>query len=143
MLRRVAGITRVLLLLVGLALLVWLPVSFFVYTYLTWSWHLGSSVSSGCVWVWQEKGSNIYDPYPPEIISFDSATDNSLRSALLPAYERGQILTLKDGAREALDVRFPLWLLAAICLAWPVTSLLLARRRRKGRGFEVEVASAE
>jgi hypothetical protein len=33
----------------------------------------------------------------------------------------------------------PLWLLAAICLAWPVTSMLLARRGRKGRGFEIEV----
>jgi hypothetical protein len=35
-------------------------------------------------------------------------------------------------------VRLPLWLLCAICLAWPVTSFVIARRRRKGRGFEVE-----
>ena len=32
----------------------------------------------------------------------------------------------------------PLWLVAFLCLAWPVTSFILARRRRKGRGFEVE-----
>ena len=38
-------------------------------------------------------------------------------------------------------ISIPLWLLAAICLAWPVTSLLLARRRRKGRGFAVEPAA--
>ena len=35
-------------------------------------------------------------------------------------------------------VTFPLWLLAAVCLAWPTTSFLLARRRQ-GRGFEVAV----
>ena len=35
------------------------------------------------------------------------------------------------------SVAFPLWLLAAVCLAWPVTSFLV-RRRRRGRGFEVE-----
>jgi hypothetical protein len=33
--------------------------------------------------------------------------------------------------------RIPLWLLAAVCLAWPVTSFVV-RRRRRGRGFEVE-----
>ena len=32
----------------------------------------------------------------------------------------------------------PLWLLAFICLAWPVTSFIVRRRRRKARGFEVE-----
>jgi hypothetical protein len=32
----------------------------------------------------------------------------------------------------------PFWLFALWCLAWPVASLLLARRRRRGRGFEVE-----
>jgi hypothetical protein len=31
----------------------------------------------------------------------------------------------------------PLWLLSAICLAWPVTSFILARRKPK-RGFPVE-----
>jgi hypothetical protein len=35
-------------------------------------------------------------------------------------------------------IEMPLWLLASICLVWPVTSFIIARRRRKGRGFEVE-----
>jgi hypothetical protein len=35
-------------------------------------------------------------------------------------------------------VRVPLWMLALLCLAWPVTSSILARRRWKGRGFAVE-----
>ena len=34
-------------------------------------------------------------------------------------------------------VSIPLWLPAAVCLAWPVTSFLLARRTRR-RGFPVE-----
>ena len=36
----------------------------------------------------------------------------------------------------------PNWLLAAVCLAWPVTSFLIARRRRRGRGFAVEAAAS-
>jgi hypothetical protein len=35
----------------------------------------------------------------------------------------------------------PLWFLIALCLACPVTSFILARRRRKGRGFPVEAGS--
>ncbi len=41
----------------------------------------------------------------------------------------------------AAYVTFPLWLLAAVCLAWPITSFVLERRRRGG-GFEVEPASS-
>ncbi len=36
-----------------------------------------------------------------------------------------------------LNIRIPLWLLAALCLAWPVTSFIVGRRRRR-RGFAVE-----
>jgi hypothetical protein len=50
--------------------------------------------------------------------------------SLLPTVEFDRYLTLK----------FPLWLLAFLCLAWPVTSFLLSRRRR-GRGFAVEPLS--
>jgi hypothetical protein len=51
------------------------------------------------------------------------------RSMLLPKYAN-------DYGSHFLLI--PLWLLAFICLAWPVTSFIVARRRRKGRGFEVE-----
>lgn len=37
----------------------------------------------------------------------------------------------------------PVWLLAAICVAWPVTSFIVAWRRRKGRGFAVEAAQSD
>jgi hypothetical protein len=36
----------------------------------------------------------------------------------------------------------PLWIPLVLLLAWPVTSLLLTRRRRKGRGFAVEANAA-
>ena len=52
----------------------------------------------------------------------------SLASPLLPHFSSSQDEVLATA---------PLWLLAAVCLAWPVTSLLV-RRRRRGRGFEVE-----
>jgi hypothetical protein len=42
-----------------------------------------------------------------------------------------------DPQFRVTEVSLPLWLLAAICLAWPVTSFILARRKRK-RGFPVE-----
>jgi hypothetical protein len=49
-----------------------------------------------------------------------------------------------DGADVVQETKrvlsIPLWLLAFLCLAWPVTSFLLARRRR-GRGFEVEMTN--
>ena len=35
-------------------------------------------------------------------------------------------------------VSLPLWLLAFLCLAWPVISFLFARRRLRMRGFAVE-----
>jgi hypothetical protein len=137
MLRLVSRFLRALLVLVAAILLAWLPVSFFVYTYVMFSWFLGASVSSGSVWVWQQKGPTPY-MYEPEFLSYEAASENSLEAAALPAYERRQVMTTL-GPREDVDLRLPLWLLAAICLAWPVTSLLLTRRRRKGRGFEIEV----
>jgi hypothetical protein len=42
-----------------------------------------------------------------------------------------------DDETRMVRAELPLWLLAAICLAWPVTSFILARRRHK-RGFPIE-----
>ena len=35
-------------------------------------------------------------------------------------------------------IAIPFWLLAFLCLAWPVTSFVIARRRRRGQGLPVE-----
>ena len=62
----------------------------------------------------------------------------------IPGLRAGSGVYVMVGVRSERywTLRMPLWLLAAICLAWPVTSLLLARRRRKGRGFAVEAKAA-
>ena len=39
------------------------------------------------------------------------------------------------------SLTLPLWLLAATCLVWPVTSFIYARRRRKEPGFAVKPAA--
>ena len=42
---------------------------------------------------------------------------------------------------DGVYVSVPLWLLALLCLAWPVTSFIIHRRRHK-RGFPVEPKGA-
>ena len=49
-----------------------------------------------------------------------------------------QIRLISDGPLSFRALSIPLWLLAFLCLAWPVTSFVIARRRRRTRGFEVE-----
>jgi hypothetical protein len=65
--------------------------------------------------------------------TYEPRYDPGLRPALWPS-----LSVTDDGF--AREVSLPLWLLAAVCLVWPVTSLLLARRR-KGRRFAVEPAA--
>ena len=57
------------------------------------------------------------------------------RTALCPSFERGPVVIPPGTLVEAW---IPLWLPALLFLAWPVTSFIVARRRRKARGFEVE-----
>jgi hypothetical protein len=60
------------------------------------------------------------------------------REALWPVWKRQDL----DATHDLTFLWLPLWLLAFLCLAWPVTSFLIARRKRKGRGFEVEAKAA-
>lgn len=62
------------------------------------------------------------------------------RAASEDFYVIGALLPQFDIKMRMMSL--PLWLLAAICLAWPITSYFL-RRRREGRGFEVEPTQAE
>ena len=48
-----------------------------------------------------------------------------------------EVLRERAQGLHLFAIAIPLWLLAFICLAWPVTSFILARRRHK-RGFPVE-----
>ena len=47
-----------------------------------------------------------------------------------------RVVKVRFPGAVATAVHLPLWLLAFLCLAWPVTSFVA---RRKGRGFGVEV----
>src|SRR5687768_6122480 len=55
--------------------------------------------------------------------------------AAIPAFGHGPpIVSHPPASTTITEIQLPLWLLAFISLAWPVTSFILARRRRK-RGF--------
>ena len=129
MLRRVARVLRYLLLIAGSIVLVWIPVSYIVYS----ECELSSEHRSGWIrvhnatlmieilrrpYAWDDQVSlNVYRPYQVQLATFWAPSAVNLR--------------------YGWHVVIPLWLLAFLCLAWPVTSFLLARRRR-GRGFPVE-----
>ena len=52
------------------------------------------------------------------------------------------VQTWRAPHQSAYFFTVPLWLLAAVCLAWPVTSFVV-RRRRRGRGFDVGMTNEE
>jgi hypothetical protein len=149
MLRRVAPTLRVLLLVLGLSMLFWLPLSCFFVAGLTSPWP-----SSGLV-IYTGEGLIGAAVYKEESTMSPSGVQARLtpitwglaNNWFLPGIdhtqgswvEQGQFTPSRLRVPSTTHIRFPLYLLAAICLAWPVTSLLLARRTRKGRGFEIEV----
>ena len=142
MLRTVRQVLHTSLLTTGVLSLCWLPASFVFDLYLGWPTSqrdAGVLVTRGCVWLWHTQGINPSIAPVEEGVSFTIQVGHSTstKGSLVPTYERS-FRQSAYGPTKSVDVRVPLWLLAAICLAWPVTSLLLARRRRKGRGFAVE-----
>jgi hypothetical protein len=151
MLRRIARLIRVLFAVAAGVVVIWLPFSFW------WLAHLqvvgagqGLSVSSSSgllsvQFVEVLTGSSINlrtdpsisiggreDAFDTGIAPLPERSSMSWHPALWPAFSRGPF-----GPVVMTSLRIPLWLLAAVCLAWPVTSFIVARWRR-GRGFEVE-----
>src|SRR5688500_6459776 len=131
MLRRVARILRAFMFGVGICLFLWVPASYFV------DFVVQGDVGSTDMSVWVRGNRVDIDvgvterPYPAYFeVVIESSEQRRFRFPLLPEWWRPPW-----GGK--LFVRIPLWLLAFLCLAWPVTSFLLARRRR-GRGFPVE-----
>ena len=60
------------------------------------------------------------------------------RHDLGPTLEwRPRYLYYSDADTTTVVVGVPLWLLSLLCLAWPVSSFIIARRKQK-RGFPVE-----
>ena len=129
MLRRVTRVLRVLLFAIGLALLACLPLTFH-FACAVHSPYTGLFTQPGAVIAWHDTvlptdWDAYFGPASPPL----SQGAAKLSNPTLPVFTT-TVTTYYLG--------LPLWLLAFICLAWPVTSFILARRRRKGRGFEVE-----
>jgi hypothetical protein len=139
--RRVARVLRVGAFVLGLLVLGCLPASFFYSAYAAvGSWYSGYGIGAGGGWFvawtaapdaggrtapidWAESRAWL-NPYRGSLSEFDA-----------PYWPPVHTL---DGTHVFLQfVKVPLWLLALICLAWPVTSFIIARRRHK-RGFPVE-----
>src|SRR5687768_13919676 len=131
MLRRVARASCLaLLLVVGVALVLWLPVSFWFSVTLDMTTAGGDAGSgaeiesqSGVLCVRYLRGSLA----EPSIEVGPAHGYRSFVGDLINPYF--PTVMLADGFNI---LSLPLWLLAAVCLAWPVTSLLV-RRRRRGR----------
>ena len=134
MLRRVATAFRRGLLAIGLAALLWLPVSWFYAVGCYWPQISIAAESSGG----GLRAQAHLRPYPRLMLVpgpyFERATpeDLAFNDAILPRF-----VWYNKAPMKTLTVSLPLWLLAFICLAWPATSFLIARRRHK-RGFPIE-----
>ena len=147
---RIKQFLRALLCGLGVVLLAWLPVSTFLQAYVAVScpakttlliistqgriafmfqeWEGSSSIGIGTLeegrrglshWLWPVARTL----HMPPVLRSDEVFD--------PTAPRPRQWTLY----------IPLWLLAFICLAWPVTSFIIHRRRHK-RGFPVEPKGA-
>ena len=132
MLRRVARASRILLFALGLAALLWLPLSYAVASSAMFR-------SIACELHCGQLEIQIFEETPRWGTSGSFGLHSSTRRSWLMWPDTFHVP--RSGLPSSDFYLIPLWLLAAICLAWPVTSLLLARRRRKGRGFAVEPAA--
>jgi hypothetical protein len=152
MLRRAGSLLRILLAAAGLALLLWMPLSARI------ALELSRTHPSANQWytLWIGGGQIIASDasmgLPPSLpgawrmrlLTGREAAggvplwEPAWRRWLLPGTSSVSFF-LPGGFSQPYTWRalaVPLWLPALLCLAWPLTSLLLARRRR-GRGFEV------
>ena len=131
---------RTTLLVVGLVLTLWVPFSFFYEVWLLSP--VPGSQTEVCVVNGIADLQFIEDDpqlrLPSVRFRFTPAFRDFRQEYLWPRYLRDRWLNRTGAPITTLWVSFPLWYLPALCLAWPVTSFILARRRRKGRGFEVE-----
>src|SRR5688572_7239424 len=153
MLRRVARVLRIVLLILGVSSLVWLPLSFFI--------------GAGCISTLYPKGgmTSLGTSDGKASLAFHGDVAGSawlqpwaglrargprysLSEALLPSMGHSPASPMRPGnpglsSRGAVThIRVPLWLLAFLCLAWPVTSFIVARRTRRSRGFEMGAKAA-
>src|SRR5687768_14476513 len=121
MLRRAAWVLRVLLLVLGAAVLLWLPVSFLLIAAVSLPFpKQASSIDStrGRLTVSVLQQGALEVPFEVQVLRARIGTPLDRSLALRP-----QVLRVNQPGWRATTVHVPLWLLAFLCLAWPVTSL--------------------
>ena len=142
MLRLASARVRGLLLSIGVVIGVWLPLSFHYWMYAEWEYSVGhhslvlvSSRGAIDIAVWDSSGGLLLESGAGLRRGQASLSYSGGNRALLPVLPH---------ANEWVNTVFsiPLWLPTLLCLAWPVTSFIIARCRRKGRGFAVEARTA-
>src|SRR5688572_33328465 len=136
MLRRVARLLRAGLFGMGVVCLAWWPWSCFYVALVEIPFPFeGATVNShhGILYLGAHRDRPDRDP-----LTFQ------LRHRLLKPYQRGvlrhalpHVASVNSNGYIQTGIFIPLWLLAFLCLAWPVTSFILDRRRR-ARGFAFE-----
>ena len=129
MLRRVLRTLRILLAILGVVLLIWVPASLYLYVSLRAPWPAGGAelrAVEGAVSVIIHRQDDVFVTYTA-----------SLERQYYTSVFMDHLWPVVQSWQDIHYVQIPLWLLAAICLAWPVTSYVVQRRRR-GRGFAVE-----
>jgi hypothetical protein len=118
----------------GVVLLAWLPLSFYYRVGVVSPWPWGGNVMGS------SQGS-AFTSVGPTPLFWGWGIGRSVTNE--ETYWTDALWPVVDIDGTFYYVSCPLWLLAFLCLAWPVTSFILARRRHK-RGFPVEpVAGGE
>jgi hypothetical protein len=153
MLWRVAQALRIVLLLTGSLLLVWLPLTWWFRLKLLAPLPRGPVIATGfsrgefhlaLMPSWMDP--TLVDS-SVELSRIDALSSGSVERAKLHWDHVWLPLPLGDVewqwySLDEIYLTLPLWFVSALCLAWPVTSLLV-RRRRRGRGFEVEAKGGD
>src|SRR5687767_2580894 len=119
MMRRVARVSRTLFLLAGLCTVAWLPLSFGFLIVLDW----GTFVQSydGCLYIrLSDYSPELYVRWPQ--VRFERSPGSLFWGSIYPVVARQHRHVGPDYTAAVI----PLWLLAFLCLAWPVTSFVIA-----------------
>src|SRR5687767_12391167 len=138
MLRRVTRAFRLGLGVAGACIVLWLPVSYLAFASLKVPLPSNQYVFVHTTWgrfrfVAVETGSTFGEP--PSLISYGVTDGEAERQR--PMIAHGSSVG-PAGAGKIFWVHIPIYCVAFLCLAWPVTSFVIARRRRGLRGFEVQ-----
>lgn len=136
---RIARTIRRLLLVAGIGLLLWLPSSFWIYASVTLpgpAAGCGASIRDGFIELWMLDQHPFGPSVPFEIdAGWDRYHSGSLRQ--MAAFAIWPHINYEPYFGDPV-VAVPIWMAAALALAWPVIAFMKVRRRGPQRGFAVE-----